>query len=107
MENQMNAIISQLSNIENTAVRILESADRQKKELSLEMEKRKEEYDAEIAEDTRKQLDALKEELNAQKERELSRLREETSNALNELETDFEKNHTVWAKEILHSIIGE
>ena len=107
MENQMNAIISQLSNIEGTAVRILESADRQKKELSLEMEKRTEEYDAGIAENTKKQLDALKEKLNTQKEKELSRLREETANALNVLETDFEKNHTVWAMEILHSIIGE
>lgn len=107
MENQMNTIISQLSNIEGTAVRILESADRQKKELSLEMEKRTEEYDARIAEDTRQKLDALKEKLNMQKEKELSRLREETSRALNDLETDFEKNHTVWAKQILHSIIGE
>lgn len=107
MENQMNAIISQLSNIEGTAVRILESADRQKKELSLEMEKRTEEYDARIAEDTRQQLDALKQKLNMQKEKELSRLREETSRALSDLETDFEKNHTVWATQILHSIIGE
>ena len=41
-----------------------------------------------------------------QKEQELSRLREETSHTLEILEADFEKNHTMWAMQILHSIIG-
>ena len=106
MENHMDTIISQLSQIEGTAVRILQSADSQKKELALEMEQRTKEYDAELARDTNEQLGALKEKLNAQKEEELSRLRVETSHTLEILEANFEKNHTMWAMQILHSIIG-
>lgn len=106
MESQMDTIINQLSHIEGTAVRIMESAEHQKKELSLEMEQRTHEYDARLAEETKHQLDSLKETLNAQKDAELSCLQKETAHTLQKLEESYEKNHTVWAKEILHSIIG-
>ena len=102
----MDTIINQLSHIEGTAVRIMESADHQKKELALEMEQRTREYDARLAEDTKNQLNALKEQLNAQKEADLSRLKAETTHALQELENNYRINHSIWAKEILHSIIG-
>ena len=45
MENQMNNIISQLSHIEDTAVRIMQSADAQKKKLASEMEHKTKEFD--------------------------------------------------------------
>lgn len=106
MESQMDAIINQLSHIEGTAVRIMESAESQKKELSLEMEQRTREYDARLAEDTGRQLDTLKETLNAQKNAELSRLKAEAAHDLQKLENSYQENHTIWAKEILHSIIG-
>lgn len=106
MESQMDTIINQLSHIEGTAVRIMESAEHQKKELSLEMEQRTREYDARLAEETKHQLDSLKETLNAQKDAELSCLQKETAHTLQKLEESYKKNHTVWAKEILHSIIG-
>lgn len=106
MENQMDTIINQLSHIEGTAVRIMESADYQKKELAQEMEQRTREYDARLAEDTKNQLDALREQLNAKKEADLSRLKEETARAMQDLEDNYSKNHTLWAKEILQSIIG-
>lgn len=106
MESQMDTIISQLSHIEGTAVRIMESAEHQKKELSLEMEQRTREYDARLAEETRHRLDSLKETLNAQKDTELSCFQEEAVHTLQKLKENYEKNHTVWAKEIFHSIIG-
>lgn len=106
MESQMDTIINQLSHIEGTAVRIMESAEHQKKELSLEMEQRTREYDDRLARDTKKQLDSLKETLSAKKDAELSRLEAKTAHTLQELEENYKKNHTAWAEEILHSIIG-
>lgn len=105
MENR--TIISRLSHIESTAVRILESADSRKKELALEMEQKTREFDEKLAKDTQKQLDTLREKLNAKKEADLSRLREETSRDFEILELHYEKNHTVWAAEILQAITGE
>lgn len=106
MESQMDAIINQLSHIEKTAVRIMESAESQKKELSIEMEQRTCEYDERLAEDTRHQLDTLKEDLAAKKSSELARLKAEAECDLQNLEDSYQKNHTSWAKEIVHSIIG-
>lgn len=107
MENQMDAIINQLSHIEDTAVRIMESADHQKTELALKMEQQTKEYDAELSVTTNEQLNALKEKLNMEKESALSALRQETEQALGKLENDYTANHAVWAQEILESMIRE
>lgn len=106
MDQHMDTIISQLSHIESTAVRIMESADHQKKELELEMEQQIKNYDNELAARTQEQLDELKETLNQQKESSLLKLTSETKQELSDLETRFQKNHSLWAKEILASIIG-
>ena len=105
MDQHMDTIISQLSHIESTAVRIMESADHQKKELELEMEQQIKNYDNELAARTQEQLDELKETLNQQKESSLLKLTTETKQELNDLETRFQKNHSLWAEEILASII--
>lgn len=106
MENHMDTIISQLSHIESTAVRIMESADHQKKELALEMEQHIKKYDDDLAIQTQNQLDELKETLNEQKETNLLKLTSETEQELKELETRFQQNHSLWAQEILTSMIG-
>lgn len=106
MDQHMDTIISQLSHIESTAVRIMESADHQKKELELEMEQQIKNYDNELAARTQEQLDELKETLNQQKESSLLKLTTETKQELTDLETRFQKNHSLWAEEILASIIG-
>lgn len=107
MENQMDAIINQLSHIEDTAVRIMESADTQKKELALEMEQRTKDYDLKLAASTTKKLDELKERLNAEKESELAKLRDETETTLKELENKYASKHSDWAQEILSSMTRE
>lgn len=106
MENQMDAIINQLSHIEGTAVRIMESAEHQKKELAAEMEQRTREYDARLEESTRQQLDAIKKELLTKKDAKLSRLKAENTAALQRLEDNYKQNHSMWATEILHSMTG-
>lgn len=106
MENQMDNIISQLSHIEDTAVRIMQSADAQKKELASKMEQKTKEFDEKLFSETEKKLNELKERLNKEKENELSALRSETQKSLEEFESKYQQNHSKWAVEIFHSIIG-
>lgn len=106
MENQMDTIINQLSHIEGTAVRIMESADHRKKELSLEMEERTRNYDASLKEEMDQRLEEIRRELQEKQEAELARLEAETARELQELKDSYQKHHSAWAQEILHSIIG-
>ena len=106
MENQMNNIISQLSHIEDTAVRIMQSADAQKKKLASEMEHKTKEFDEALSLETNKKLNDLKEQLNQEKEKELSTLRSQTQAALEQFESKYQQNHSKWAEEIFQSIVG-
>lgn len=106
MDNQMENIINQLSCIEDAAVRIMELADHQKKELSLEMEQRTKEFDEQLAADIKERLQRMQDKLDAEKNAELENLKIANLDAQNALNESFEKNHTKWAKEILDELIG-
>lgn len=106
MDKQMDNIINQLSHIEDTAVRIMESADNQKKELALEMEQRTKEFDEQLAADTEKRLQEMQEKLNEEKNAELEKLKTANLDAQKTLKEKFQKNHTKWAQEILNELIG-
>lgn len=107
MENQMDNIINRLSHIEDTAVRIMESVDSEKKKIASEMEEKTREFDEKLASDTQKQLDELRVRLNAQKDMELEKLRLETNKVLEQFQAKFDEKHSQWAQEILTSIIEE
>lgn len=106
MDNQMDNIINQLSHIEDTAVRIMESANSQKKELALEMDQHTKEFDSQLAAETQKRLNAMQEKLNAEKNAELEKLKSANLEAQNALREKFQANHTSWAKQILNELIG-
>jgi len=106
MYKQMDNIINQLSHIEDTAVRISESADNQKKELALKMEQKTKEFDEQLAADTEKRLQKMKEKLNVEKSTELEKLKTANLEAQKSLKEKFQKNHSKWAQEILNELIG-
>lgn len=106
MDNQMKNIINQLSSIEDTAVRIMQLADRNKKELSLEMEQRTKKFDEQLAADIKERLQKMQDKLNAEKNAELEKLKTANLDAQSALNENFQKNHTKWAKEILDELIG-
>lgn len=105
MDSQMDQIISQLSHIENTAVRIVETADAQKKELADEMALKKKTFDEELAAETQERLQAMQERLNSEKEKELSELKSATEKALRELDEKYAASHKKWADEIMKALI--
>lgn len=105
MEKNMNDIIDQLSNIEATAVRIMNATDFNKKELIQDMNEQTTAFDSKLAEDTNKILEQARQKLNAQMTSGLSTLKFETEEAIRDLNNRYEAKHTNWAEEILEQII--
>ncbi len=105
MDKHMNDIINQLSNIEATAVRIMNSTDYRKKELVQEMNELTSEFDRKLAEDTNKTLKQAQLKFDAQKASELSVLKSETEEAIKNLDSKYEEEHKKWANEIFQQII--
>lgn len=102
----MENIINQLSRIEEKAVQIIEAADNQKKEFALEMEQKTNEFDNQLAADTKKRLQKMQEKLNVEKDKELEKLKADNLNFQNTLNQKFQQNHSKWAKELLNELIG-
>lgn len=102
----MENIIKQLSHIEDKAVQIIEAADKQKKELALQMERQTKEFDSQLAADTKKRLQEIQEKRNAEKNDELEKLKIDNQEAQNLLKQKFQQNHTKWAEKLLNELIG-
>jgi len=106
MDQHMDDIINQLSHIEDAAVKIMESADSQKKELSLKMEQQTREFDKQLAKDTEKRLQKIQEKCNIEKDAELEKRKAASLKAQEVLKSKFQQNHAIWAKELFHELIG-
>lgn len=101
----MEKVVSKLSEIEAAAVAIMDNATTQKKQLSSEMDERIKQFDAEVDAKTAKSLTDLKNRLETETNMELAQLKSDTLKTLEELEKDFEKNHSKIAKSLLDSIV--
>ncbi len=102
----MENIINQLSRIEEKAVRIMEAADDQKKDISQKMEQQTREFDNQLVADTKKRLQKMQEKLNLEKDKELEKQKADNLEYQNLLKQKFQQNHTKWATELLHELIG-
>ena len=74
----MQQILNKLSEIETTARRIMEDADRTKAALSSEMEQQCRDFDAALEQETNKKIQELRNSLEEQKDQELTLLRQKT-----------------------------
>lgn len=101
----MDEIVKRLSEIETQAVRIMEDSTLQKKEMEESIKEQLRLYDEKAQADTAAELARLQTTLEAQKEEELARLRSNTAKSLRAIETDYEKNHTRLAEEVVRKII--
>lgn len=72
----MEQILNKLSEIETTARRIMEDADRTKAALSSEMEQQCRDFDAALEQETNKKIQELRNSLEEQKDQELTLLRQ-------------------------------
>lgn len=101
----MDQVIEKLSEIEEAASRIIDSADNQKKILDRQQEERIAAYDAELENSTAKEVEKLHTRLSGQLEKELSRLRDTSASTLNALDQYYEANHDALSTEIYKKII--
>jgi len=105
MEQSVEDVIGELSEIEAAAVRIMNAADTKKKQLSDENDLRMKRFDEETVKKTGESIERLKKRLNAEKESELKRLKEETDAMLANMQNRYENEHGVWSDEIVQSIV--
>lgn len=101
----MEQILNKLSEIEITARRIMEDADRTKSALSAEMEQQCKSFDAELEQETNKKIQALRSSLEEKKNAELASLRQSMETALAELDTYYSRNYEKLTEDLFHRLL--
>lgn len=102
----MEQILNKLSEIEITAHRIMEDADRTKAALTAEMEQECKKFDAGLEEETIRKIQELRSSLEQKKNSELEALRRSTEKALADLDSYYMKNHEKLAEELLDKLLS-
>lgn len=101
----MEQIFNKLSEIELTARRIMEDADRTKSALSAEMEQQCKVFDAELEQETNKKIQQLRSSLEEKKNAELAALRQSMETSLTELDAYYSRNSEKLSEELLHKLL--
>lgn len=101
----MEQIFNKLSEIELTARRIMEDADRTKSALSAEMEQQCKAFDAELEQETNKKIQQLRSSLEEKKNAELAALRQSMETSLAELDTYYSRNSEKLSEELFHKLL--
>lgn len=103
----MEQLISKITEIETSAVAILENTNTIKEDMSLVMEQKIAAFDEELNQKTEKTLSEVIAKCNLAQETELIDLKAKTEKQLLALEQEYASNHETLAKQILSSMIGE
>lgn len=101
----MEQILNKLSEIELTARRIMEDADRTRASLSAEMEQECKSFDAGLEQETNREIEKLRSSLEEKKNSELAALRQSTEQALADLDAYYSRNHDKLAEELFRKLI--
>ena len=101
----MESITVKLANIERTAHSIVDSAETKKQELDGEMQKRRDQFDADLEARTSEKLDKIKVSIQNEIEEKCQQEELENERQIAALKKEFEKKHSVYAKEIVNRMI--
>lgn len=101
----MDMVVNRLSEIEAQAVKIIDAAAQEKKELDKQADAKIKEFDADVDAKTAQTLNELQAKLKEDMAVELARLKEETKKLVASLETDYDQNHKKLADNILKQLI--
>lgn len=107
MDNQMDKVISELSKIEEAAVRIIQNAESEKKNLALDMDQKTKEYDIVLGKEIDQKLSVIKQDLQDKMHSDVDRIKNDTYQQISNLEKIYTDHHTEWATDILNKLIGE
>lgn len=102
----MDTVLGKLSEIEAAAKQILDNANSQKENLSKKMEQKTILFDKELEQSTARTLASMQEETAASIQEQLVKLQADADEVLHALEQDYNKNHTIYANNILLKLTG-
>lgn len=101
----MEQILQKLSEIEITAQRIMQDADRTKAALSAEMEQQCKDLDLELEQETNRKIQALRDNLESRKDQELTALRQQTEQHLADLDVYYKENHRQLSEDLFQQLL--
>lgn len=101
----MKSVIEKLAEIEATAQAIVEHAEVRKHDVEKEVMLMRREFDEKLEAETNAKLQRIREEAEAKMNQRMEEERENNSRAIAQLKEEFDRNHTIYAKEILQKIL--
>lgn len=101
----MEQVLNKLAEIELTANRIMEEADKRKKTLSEGMEKQCREFDRHLTEETAQKIETIRRQLELDKDAQLKALSAQTDSEFQRLDSYYQKYHKQLAEELFRKII--
>ena len=100
----MDTIIEKLSEIESTAEAIVAHAEAEKPAIEREIQDKRDLFDTTLEKETREKINDIRTKLKDEMDRVLEEQRKKNQAVIDALLTDFETNHTKYAKNILSHI---
>lgn len=107
MGKEINKVIAQLSSIETASSKVVESADKEKSDYASLMEKKTQEFDAQLAKDSEALLTKTKETLRQSSIQEFESWKESARQELERIDQAFSLHHEEMAKKIFDQIISK
>ena len=106
MTDAVNELFDRLEKIEESAGKMLDAADDEKKKISALHEKRIADFDAELDVEYKKKLDDVADKLKAKASGEIEALRAGMKEMSDKLDKDYIEKQDEWVEEISKSIIS-
>lgn len=101
----METIAEKLSEIEKTARAIVEGAQEQKHQMEMQMQKKRDTFDADMKKETNDKILKIQSDLATNMENLLKKQEEENDHEIESLKQDFKEHHSEYAKQILERVI--
>lgn len=106
MTDSVNELIDKLAKIEESAGKMIDAADEEKKKISAEHEKRIADFDAGLDCEYKKKLDDVADKLKAKASEEIEVLRAGMKEMSDKLDRDYMEKQDEWVNEIFESIVS-
>ena len=103
----MDTVIKRISEIEQSAVAVMDDAAARKKAFAAEMEEKTRRFDQTADEETEKKLQSLRREMETRMNLELSGQKAEAEKQLAQMEKTYELHHEAYVKKLFQELIKE
>ena len=95
----MERIAEKLSEIEKTARAIVDNAQEQKHQMEMQMQKKRDAFDADMEKETNEKILKIQSDLATNMEKLLKKQEEQNNNEIESLKQDFKEHHSEYAKQ--------